>query len=500
MEGGRGMEKARHRILLVEDDKVDQTAFERLVQAEELPYDYVIAGSRAQARSILGSEQFDAVICDYMLGDGTAFDVLEVVKNAPFIVVTGTGSEEIAVKAWRAGACDYLIKDIERRYLKALPITVENALRHKDTEEKLRLLSGAIMSTDDSVHITDLQGKIIFVNKAFCETYGYRKEEVLGKDSSLLWIGSHQNINTRSVFQTQIMGGPWTVGFYHRRKDGSIFPVSLSRSIIKDAGGNKIAVVASARDITEHILVEDELRRVNRKLEQQNQQQSKLAVMVAGALKRLLTGENIDNAQQTSQDICERLDQARKIVAGFLDITEIDAGRMKLESTKFDLQLVISEVVQALSQQAAEKGIELKTLIPESKLAIDGDRRRIGQALANLISHSISSVPANGHIEVSVKDNDHEVTIEMHHDGPSIGHTKMDNIFDRFQWMEDQVHLEQEEGVDLSLLAARELIELHGGKIWIEPRDEGRNNLCISLPKVAVQPQVVVAAKETERQ
>ncbi|MCJ7674085.1 MAG: hypothetical protein MUO33_02915 [Sedimentisphaerales bacterium] len=54
--------------------------------------------------------------------------------------------------------------------------------------------------------------------------------------------------------------------------------------------------------------------------------------------------------------------------------------------------------------------------------------------------------------------------------------------------------------MDLSLLAARELIELHGGKIWIEPRDEGRNNLCISLPKVAVQPQVVVAAKETERQ
>ena len=498
MEGGRGMEKARHRILLVEDDKVDQTAFERLVQSEELPYDYVIAGSRAQARSILGSEQFDAVICDYMLGDGTAFDVLGMIKNVPFIVITGTGNEEIAVKAWRAGAYDYLVKDIERRYLKALPITVENALRHKDTEEKLRLLSGAIMSTDDSVHITDLKGRIVFVNKAFCETYGYRKEEVLGKDSSLLWIGRHENIHTRSVFQTQIMPGTWTVGFYHRRKDGSIFPVSLSRSIIKDASGNKVAVVSTARDITEHILAEDELRQVNRRLEQQNQLQSKLAMMLGEALRRLLTGVNIDNAQQTSQDIRPRIEQARKIVADFLDIAEIDAGRMKLESTEFDLQLVISEVVQALSQQAAEKGIELKALTPESELAINGDRRRIGQALANLISHSISSVPANGHIEVSVKDNDHEVTIEMHHDGPSIGHTKMDNIFDRFQWMEDQVHLEQEEGVDLSLLAARELVELHGGKIWIEPGDEGGNNLCISLPKVAVRPEVCLATKDIE--
>ncbi|MCJ7674379.1 MAG: response regulator, partial [Sedimentisphaerales bacterium] len=142
------MEKARYRILLVEDDKVDQTAFEQLVQSQELSYDYVIAGSVSKARSILGCEQFDAVISDYLLGDGTAFDVLGLVKNAPVIVVTGTGSEEVAVKAWRAGAYDYLVKNIERRYLKALPITVENALRHKDMEKKLRLLSGAIMSTD----------------------------------------------------------------------------------------------------------------------------------------------------------------------------------------------------------------------------------------------------------------------------------------------------------------------------------------------------------------
>jgi signal transduction histidine kinase len=58
--------------------------------------------------------------------------------------------------------------------------------------------------------------------------------------------------------------------------------------------------------------------------------------------------------------------------------------------------------------------------------------------------------------------------------------------------------LEQEEGVDLSLLAARELVELHGGKIWIEPGDEGGNNLCISLPKVAVRPEVCLATKDIE--
>ena len=71
------MEDTRYKILLVEDDRLDQMAFKRLVKEENLPYDYTIAGSVAQAAQILGGEKFDLVFVDYLLGDGTAFDVLE---------------------------------------------------------------------------------------------------------------------------------------------------------------------------------------------------------------------------------------------------------------------------------------------------------------------------------------------------------------------------------------------------------------------------------------
>ncbi len=77
------MDNRKYKILLIEDDKVDQMAFKRLVQNEGLPYDYTIAGSVAEAGSILGSERFDFVITDYRLGDGTAFDILHLVKNTP---------------------------------------------------------------------------------------------------------------------------------------------------------------------------------------------------------------------------------------------------------------------------------------------------------------------------------------------------------------------------------------------------------------------------------
>lgn len=260
------MENTRYKILFIEDNQLDQMAFKRFVDENDIPYDYTIAGSVSEAQQALDSEDFDIVITDHSLGDGTAFEIIKSAGNTPVIIVTGAGDEETAVKAWKAGAYDYLIKDLDQNYLKAIPITVENAVSHKMIEKKLRLLSGAIMSTDDSVYITDMQGKIIFVNKAFCNTYGYEEKEIIGKNSTVLWIGKQQTENTRSVFQTRTVGSSWEVGFYHKRKDDSVFPISLSRSTIKDSNGNEVAIVGIARDISERILAEEELNTENQNL------------------------------------------------------------------------------------------------------------------------------------------------------------------------------------------------------------------------------------------
>ncbi len=263
------MEDTRHQVLFIEDNQLDQMAFKRFVDENDIPYDYTIAGSVKEALQALNCDQFDIVITDHSLGDGTAFEILKSVKNIPVIVVTGAGDEETAIKAWKDGAYDYLIKDLDQNYLKAITITVENAIKHKMVEKKLQLLSGAVMSTDDSVYIADMQGKIIFVNKAFCNTYRYKEEEIIGENSTILWVGKQQTQNTRSVFQTRTVGSSWEVGFYHKRKDDSIFPISLSRSTIKDSNGNEVAIAGVARDISERILIEDELRSENQNLKKQ---------------------------------------------------------------------------------------------------------------------------------------------------------------------------------------------------------------------------------------
>jgi len=136
----RIMDNVRYKILLIEDNELDQMAFKRLVENNALSYDCTIAGSMSEARRVLGTDQFDIIITDHSLGDGTALEVLDLAGNTPVIVVTGAGDEEIAIKAWEAGAYDYLVKDVNQNYLEAIPLTVENAIRHNMMEKKLQLL------------------------------------------------------------------------------------------------------------------------------------------------------------------------------------------------------------------------------------------------------------------------------------------------------------------------------------------------------------------------
>jgi len=151
MEAEKKMDETRFRILLIEDDKVDQMAFKRLVKEKDLPYDYLMAGSVSEARKMLRSETFDAVITDYLLGDGTAFDIIGIVADTPVIFVTGAGDEEIALKAMKAGAYDYLIKDPKHNYLNVLSVTTENVIKRKRNEELIQARTAELLRTNEQL-------------------------------------------------------------------------------------------------------------------------------------------------------------------------------------------------------------------------------------------------------------------------------------------------------------------------------------------------------------
>ena len=204
------MRNKKHKVLLIEDDVVDRMAFQRFAKDGNFPYDYTVAGSVSEACKILETEKFDAIITDFSIGDGSAFDVLAFVKHTPSIVVTGTGNEELAVKVMKAGAFDYVVKDVESNHLKVLPFAVEKTIERSNAAKELKMLSLAIKNVKDSVFITDTNDIIDFVNDAFCITYGYTEEEIIGRKGTI--FGSIDKEGEIS----------------HKRKDGSLFPVIMT--------------------------------------------------------------------------------------------------------------------------------------------------------------------------------------------------------------------------------------------------------------------------------
>jgi PAS domain S-box-containing protein len=130
------MQSPKIRVLLVEDDKVDYMAFLRLLKNKPLAYDHVRASSISEGQEALLDQTFDVVLLDYKLGDGTAFDLFDdVPKNVPIVIITGSGDEDVAVRAMKSGAVDYLIKDPSGNWVEMIPLAIIKALKAKEAEE-----------------------------------------------------------------------------------------------------------------------------------------------------------------------------------------------------------------------------------------------------------------------------------------------------------------------------------------------------------------------------
>ncbi|MFB8791097.1 MAG: PAS domain S-box protein [Potamolinea sp.] len=288
------------KVLLIEDSKIDQMAFKRMVKQETLPYDYTIASSVAEAKEILASQIFEIVISDHQLGDGTAFDILSLKINSPIIYTTGSGNEEIAVKAMKMGAYDYLVKDPELKYLKVLPLVIENALKHRQAEAEIQQLNtnlerraveveainqklkteivghkiakAALQKSAEEVldlynnapcgyHSLDADGNFLTINDTELTWLGYTREEVIGK----LKFTDLLTAESLSIFQekfSQFKQQGWVheLDFQLLRKDGTILPVLLSATAIKDNDGNFIKSRSTVFDITDRKHTEELLR------------------------------------------------------------------------------------------------------------------------------------------------------------------------------------------------------------------------------------------------
>jgi signal transduction histidine kinase len=242
----------------------------------------------------------------------------------------------------------------------------------------------------------------------------------------------------------------------------------------------------------------DELRRLYRELETASRHKSEFLANMSHELRTPLNaiigfsqvlrdrlfGDVNDKQEEYLDDILSSSNHLLFLINDVLDLSTIEAGQVKLEIAPFSLREALERGVVTVRERAAENHIRLSLeLAPDIDL-IEGDERRIRQVVFNLLSNAVKFTPAGGSIAVTSARADTEVEVSVTDTGPGVAPADRVRIFEEFQ--QTAVGLEQREGTGLGLALSKRLVELHGGRIWVEGEPDRGSRFAFTLPLRAV--------------
>lgn len=153
---------------------------------------------------------------------------------------------------------------------KSIMVILRDVTERKRAEQEIRLLAQTVASTRDCVSITDLDDKLLFVNDAFVETYGYSRAEVIGRNVEMLRAPS-LSIDIKDQIRSATLKGGWYGEILNRKKDGTEFPVELWTSVVRGDGNQPVALVGVARDITRRKQAEESVKKLLHAIEQSDE-------------------------------------------------------------------------------------------------------------------------------------------------------------------------------------------------------------------------------------
>ena len=264
----------RIKILFVDDEPgiLDQAKI--FLKKEDERFEIVCSGSATEALNILDRNDFDVIVSDYQMPDIDGLELLEEIRNnreleIPFVMFTGRGREEVAMKALNLGADRYMQKggDPKSQYA-VLAQAIEQEYKHHRTEvslkKKNKLLTQIFERSEEGFYIRDLSGKLTFVNEAFAHIHGYSTDEIIGKDSrSFLTEGSKEQVEDLEIDDLVDRWRSVEIETKSGRKKtlhNAIFP-------LRDEDGEIQEIFGIVKDITKRVEAEERLKKNKERLD-----------------------------------------------------------------------------------------------------------------------------------------------------------------------------------------------------------------------------------------
>jgi len=182
----------------------------------------------------------------------------------------------------------------------------------------------------------------------------------------------------------------------------------------------------------------------------------------------------------------ECMDHLERTISNFLDISEIYAGKVKLQLTLFSMKSVVLEVVNLLKQKMTLRKIYLNTDMPTEELLVNADRQKIAKIIGNLIGDAIRVAHESDNIYIRVKDFQDRIGVDVESNRRDVESSEIDELFNRPVQIEKYVG-SGKHGTDFELAVAKGLVELHGGRIWAENRPEDGIVFSFEIPLIPAE-------------
>ncbi|QOP43078.1 diguanylate cyclase [Sulfurimonas sediminis] len=258
-------------ILYVEDEVHVREMLSRFLQ--RFCTKIYIAKDGEEGLSLYKKHHPDIVISDIRMPKMSGLEMVEAIKKINpsqlIMLITAHNDSEFLHKAINLGIDGYILKPVDldavNEKLETLIQRIQNeraAQQLKKSEEKLKLLSQAVEQMHEMVQITDVDGKIIYVNPAATENTQYEESELIGKSNRILKSGEHSKKFYDNLWKTVLDGKTYQNTLINKRKDGSLYYDEKIISPIKDKNGKVRYFVSTSRDITQRVALEKELQKL----------------------------------------------------------------------------------------------------------------------------------------------------------------------------------------------------------------------------------------------
>ena len=507
-------------VLLVDDHPENLLALEAIL--EGLGQHLVKAYSGEEALRCLLHQDFAVILLDVQMPGMDGFETATLIRNrarsqhTPIIFLTAfSTSETLMFKGYSLGAVDYLFKPVEAEVLTSkvgvfvdLFKKTEEVKRQaaqlaavntelRESEERFRSLSAC---SPVGIFLTDVEGRCTYTNPRCQAICGFTLEESLGDG----WL---QGVHPEDREQLLTDWSAWTLAnseysneFRFQTPEGIIRQVHLRTSPMLSPQGELIGHVGTVEDMTDRKQAEEARTQFIREqaarqeAEAANRMKDEFLATLSHELRtplnsvlgwaRLLRTRSFDEA--TTARALETIERNAKsqaqLIEDILDVSRIIRGKLHLNLRPINLLPVIEAAIDAVRPMAEAKSIQLEQVLDPSVGRITGDQDRLQQIVWNLLTNAIKFTPEGGKVEVRSFRTGGKIQIQVSDTGIGISSDFLPYVFDRFR-QADSTTTRAQGGLGLGLAIVRNLVELHGGKVFADSAGEGQGStFTVELP------------------